>query len=501
MGFRLNWADFPLAHFLTGSRPQPPYVTNGEVGRFFGAIEGLSYELIGRDDWKEQLRSAAKEAAKRLNSKEENLVCGSTSLKELRTLFKNVFDFTYFGFFYDGEIETKDADRYFRTLSEVSGKDGLIFQAYKESYPRVTSEGRSTALPIFFPNQTDRAFNHSLLRKGGVFFWTRNRRRHDTDSHFYCDLNRGMEFVNLAKKTQGSHQQLMYLTHGFSGDLDRPLGLGVANKIVHVSDIHIGTEWWTNNKRHLYSFLNQNCRAGDRVVITGDILNSPNAESLGEFDRILDYSRGITGKDANFVWGNHDVKVWGTIGNRTKILGNRSAPGHNIDHDLSAVFLNYFSSNDFSFARGGVLPETMASALEWRKTTAPQGYSIVASLHHHIRPFATAPSAFYEKLFHALGAKKPLNWTNDFSNMAEFAEHCLETGVNIVLHGHKHYPRYDRFDGEKGPLVIGCGSSVGADVPHPTFNLVWSSPHTSLCKAEAFRWSDDVAGFECIYMG
>ena len=84
----------------------------------------------------------------------------------------------------------------------------------------------------------------------------------------------------------------------------------------------------------------------------------------------------------------------------------------------------------------------------------------------------------YQKLIAALFDNEDVFL--EFENADQFLNWCSDRGVSLILHGHKHRPRYKV--GQEGILVIGCGSSTGVENSPMCYDVVTYDPETA-------RWS------------
>lgn len=266
-------------------------------------------------------------------------------------------------------------------------------------------------------------------------------------------------------------------------------------RILHLSDLHFGSEHAHINAPFLAAELYEAVRIVDRIVITGDLFDTPRESNLAAYQRFAQELHRSSGKDPICIAGNHDSRLYG---NRFGIAGFKATQlaalrwsSHVIDDDISTVFLGVDSSIGGSFARGKVGRAQMARvAAEHRNAMSVRpeirDYLTVALVHHHPYSFETTPSTVYQRVLAAFGASD--EQLMRLKDADEYVSWCARWGVSVILHGHKHKPRYEvRTIVPEGGVAhelpaVGCGSSLGAEgSPMSYVILTW--------KDEQKRWS------------
>lgn len=253
-------------------------------------------------------------------------------------------------------------------------------------------------------------------------------------------------------------------------------------KILHMSDLHFGRAEATRRRAYLKAQLSTILHDIDRVVITGDLFDEPKEAYRAEFDEFRADVEKMTRHELVVVPGNHDVRRKGNqiigIGEEFSQLADLSWDPVEVDDDNQTVFFCFNSAEQGrQWARGGVGVDQLRKV--GTRFLNKQGkdpniahYLKVALVHHHPYPYGNKVPAFADPVYHKL--IKAI-WPNEdhfleFEDSAEFMRWCNDCGVEIVLHGHKHRPR-QLLNNDK-ILVVGCGSTTGAENTPMTYNII-----------------------------
>ena len=97
--------------------------------------------------------------------------------------------------------------------------------------------------------------------------------------------------------------------------------LSTSKKVLHLSDLHFGTQSALENEAYLSAHLASLVPGMSRVVITGDLLQNPERHDFLAFRNFL-ASLMRTGADPVVIPGNHDQKWMGLFGTSLKQLVN-----------------------------------------------------------------------------------------------------------------------------------------------------------------------------------
>lgn len=261
-------------------------------------------------------------------------------------------------------------------------------------------------------------------------------------------------------------------------------------RILHLSDLHIGSEEANRRRRWLKEHLAQELPSIDKVVITGDLFDNPAGELRESFDELRTDIENITGSKLLVIPGNHDVRkkgnALGRFGRNTEHITDLRWSPISIDHKLQTVFFSFNSSESGNFAKGAVserqrLDRSALFDREVRLNSQVKNYIRVALVHHHPYAYNTAPRSTYERVIAAI-------FRNDesfvaFEDAEKFIEWCAARDISLVLHGHKHVPRWIETeipigDETRNLTIVGCGSTTGVGGRPMCYDIIVLDPET-----------------------
>ncbi len=295
-------------------------------------------------------------------------------------------------------------------------------------------------------------------------------------------------------------------------------------KIVHLSDTHLGNDyvfrsllrkrayWNTEDEKLLRNLTDAIRKIGpDYVIHTGDVVNkstSSNFTHAADRLRTLFENGGVDVKRRVLIIpGNHDVKVlagnheyWGRLEGFHHFLKwffdetdyqSRSANFvvTDLERKLWIFCLDSTLKEKYQFAEGEIGQgqwDWFSSQIETLKKVHldHEQFVKIVALHHHPHPIR---SGGQERFMQLLDAGKAI---------AEFKRH----GVNLVLHGHKHFPHVlTEHYGEVGQhhyTVVGAGT---ATCPFPeeqsgegnNFNLIIIKPEANSLGIQRWKANND----------
>jgi UDP-2,3-diacylglucosamine pyrophosphatase LpxH len=268
-------------------------------------------------------------------------------------------------------------------------------------------------------------------------------------------------------------------------------------RLLHISDLHFGTNHALENQALLEAELREVVSKVDRVVITGDLIDSPKPEFAAMFSN---FKNGLThvarGREPIVIPGNHDQRIFGNIGRafeQIALVGSRKVV---VDDDCGMVFVGFNSSERGSFARGKI-PSSQFRALggEYRTLTTARPelkrYLPLVLVHHHPFSFAVPPETWVQRAFRMFGLREETFL--EMVNAGDLHCWCADWDIRTILHGHKHKARYvergvTRSDGTGMNLTaIGCGSSLGAEGSPVSYNLLDWDPAAQRWVASIFE--------------
>lgn len=267
-------------------------------------------------------------------------------------------------------------------------------------------------------------------------------------------------------------------------------------KILHLSDIHIGRPEAMQRcawlKQHLFSILPN----VDRVVVTGDLFDTPSKNLRASFDEFLNDLRRQTSEDVLVIPGNHDVRKKGNaferFGQNFKYVADLEWKRVVPDDNIEAFFFSFNSSEEGNFATGLVSKQqriNVATIYEsfLRSDPRRESYIRIALVHHHPIPYKSRPTALYERLPIKIFGNDELFIA--FNGSEEFLDWCGDRGVSLVLHGHKHIPHLAMKEMSDGSsiTIVGCGSSVGAEDKPMCYDIVTIDSKTKRCSVSFYH--------------
>ena len=233
--------------------------------------------------------------------------------------------------------------------------------------------------------------------------------------------------------------------------------------------------------------LEKKLKLVDRVIITGDLMQSASDSDAEVFLLFKNFLNAICLEDPILIPGNHDQKWNGLIkknhAQMSRLFGQ--FPRVQIEEDLEIVFYCFDSSRDSS-STWGVISTQQLRDIQREYTTKNNrnvslaSYLSIGLLHHHPFSFTEGTSTEIQKLY-KYNEEKLLA----LSNPEIFHDWCARKKISLLMHGHKHVPR--RIQKEitfKEELLdelenftieaIGCGTSLGAEEYPLSYNvLIW----------------------------
>lgn len=268
--------------------------------------------------------------------------------------------------------------------------------------------------------------------------------------------------------------------------------------IAHISDLHFtastdrGDRIWTA----LLDDLKRTDVRVDLVAVTGDLIDSSVADNLGE-NGVVTALRGVKKYLLNdlcpaaevnpqtamlVVPGNHDFRLKGLIWKQSQFdLFYKEFQGYfgtRLFKKLRLCLFTFDSNTPdraLNFATGLVrendLIEHHGQANQIAKDHGEFWLSStrVVLIHHH--PMPIAPTQHREKM--SAGEEFML-----LKNAGLFMEQMVKTKMDLVLHGHRHYPAYSRVsfptsEGGQHAIAIVAAGSVGKHDDYDfSYNLI-----------------------------
>jgi predicted phosphodiesterase len=413
------------------------------------------------DDWTDDVRQAAQNALQSLNRHERSLFLPidliQEHLEQLRPFFT---DYNLYALILpdpDRPRQEEDSFRFFYEAGRSSGSNALILM------PRFDHGRRYSEVLDPFPAL--RTLAESSLRAPLTVFWTRHEQA--------CVLpeREAIPFYRHALLPALVADDIDHVEHL----VDEVRRRSWSSKILHLSDPHFGTAATSRRSTWVKQHIQDQARSMDRVVISGDLFDSPGERARDAFDEFrLDIERQAR-NEIIVVPGNHDVRRKGnaawSFGRNAEYVTDLGWSQIVVDDTLSTIFLCFNSSESGNFAKGAVSDRQrlrVGTLLDRQLARNPESrsYRRIAVVHHHPVCYETQPTALYEQLLRSVFG------TDEhfvaFENSEEFLRWCAARDVSLVLHGHKHVPHLTQViiempDGDRRIDIVGCGSITGAD--------------------------------------
>jgi len=189
----------------------------------------------------------------------------------------------------------------------------------------------------------------------------------------------------------------------------------------------------------------------------------------------LGFSEGSIKHKVHRVLGNHDVFIMGN-----KVLRSTSRDSYGLEeHDPVCIYkkekiivisiCSNETEGDTSFAQGKVGDlQYVKLAKELGKIKDIKNYVCIGVLHHHplqIPKHEDIKKSFIEK------SEKLVEMTMKLQDSNKFLMWCEDWNIQLILHGHKHYPFYQKNDMMH---IVAAGSSTGKQ-KHEDKNKIFMS--------------------------
>lgn len=275
-----------------------------------------------------------------------------------------------------------------------------------------------------------------------------------------------------------------------------------SKRLLHLSDFHFGDHSSDSARGYIKSHFRSFLEGIDRIVVTGDLINTPNPELLDEYFEFRNDVRGMTQHNLIVIPGNHDARPMGNA------IAHLLRPTYQlvaeidwrqivVDDNMKCIFFCFNSNEGGSLARGRISSDQlrrMATAYQQEcaqnKSKNLEAYFKIALIHHHPYRYVTTATALYDRI---------LRWiTRDedaftrLENADLFLEWCANRGISVILHGHKHVPHRIaatiRVNNVAHRLfVIGCGSTTGAEKSSLCYDVLSINPDRNRCAVTFYH--------------
>lgn len=236
--------------------------------------------------------------------------------------------------------------------------------------------------------------------------------------------------------------------------------------ILQLSDIHIGSkEARIRGPRIIQLIRNILSELGNDAIvipiITGDLLESPTDDNIDYLRIFMENFYSLHIQEPVVIWGNHDVRNNGYLGENLKACLNiQSSSGRIIQYDNYRLFIICFNSViEGTLARGFIgEPQFVEIGNQIDRIPNWQEYKKIVALHHHPTP-VMRPDWYAENFFERIFGKY-FERTEELADSEVLLDFVSHRSISAILHGHKHIPRFSKTVNNNIP-ILGCGSSVG----------------------------------------
>lgn len=480
--------------YLTSRSFAAPRVPRQDLEEFLDVfIDNPEQYLIperGFEPWPKQVAEIARRARARLDGSSYNSnIPSERQIGEQNVVNGRVVE--------DLLSELRSEFSYYPLYALAVGQgDGLREKA--ESLARLRLYGN---LLVLIPEQFygERNFNvidpvpsfsvglHAASQWPGFVFWTLN------GASCFCQFDAVDKFVSVLQSVIDDGNERRHPWRGFR-NLDAIIetweewgsSWGTeSRRLLHLSDLHFGTKYATENQPFLNAELRDVVKKVDRVVITGDLFDTPDKHFATEFTTFRDNITYLSGgTEPISITGNHDQRMRGIWGKDYEQVARIGPSRVEVDDKAKMIFICFNSSEGGRLARGEISASQFRSiGAEYRNLLAARSelklYLPIVLVHHHPFSFEAEPEGWLERAMNKI--RFSLEPTLVLKNPEKLYEWCVDWDIKTILHGHKHKARYvEREVSHAGKnmllTAIGCGSSLGAEDSPVSYNLLEWEP-------------------------
>lgn len=492
--FKLDHAN--IMAFVTSRSHGAPRVRRHDLAEFLDALAHDARRYLipepAFEPWPEEIAEVASRAASRLRETRDfddrETLPGLIVERVLEELRSELSDYALFA------------------LAVGAGEN------LRETAKQIASAPMYGQLLVLIPEQdtTNRNFEvldpipafsvalHAAADWPGFVFWTANGASAfaplDGVHELMRELENGMH--------EGRHRRGPFPGYRGTAGFDAVLRRWASDKpsryrrLLHLSDLHFGTDDATENQPLLDAELRDIVKSVDRVVITGDLFDTPNknyATLFTTFKHNITHLAG--GREPIAITGNHDQRMIGLFGDNYKQVALIGSTKIVVDEHCQMIFICFNSSVKGSFARGKITQSQFRHVgAEYRTLMAARPelkeFLPIVLVHHHPFSFDVQPETWVQRALSAIGLRDEAFL--EMVDAEDLHRWCLDWKVKTILHGHKHKARYVEREVERGPermplTAIGCGSSLGAEGSPLSYNMLEWAPDSQRWVASFFE--------------
>lgn len=484
MGARFQLEHANIVAYVTSRSYSAPRVRERDLSEF---LDALRYEarrwLIperGFEPWPEQIAEIASNARSRLSrlreSDDREVLAPATVERVLEELRSEFSDYPVFA------LAVGNGERLRETAHDLARAP-----MYGQLLVLIPEHGTTRRnFEVLDPIPAFSVALHAVADWPGIAFWTATGASAFAPLSDIEELRHQLELASHEGRHRGPFPHFRS-TAAFDAVLrrwseSRP---SRSRRLLHLSDLHFGTTDATENQPLLEAELREVVKSVDRVVITGDLFDTPKNDYATLFTTFRNNITHLAGgREPISITGNHDQRMIGLFGDDYKQVALIGSTKVVIDDECRMIFICFNSSVRGSFARGKITKSQFRQiGAEYRTHTAARpelkDYLPIVLVHHHPFSFDVAPETWVQRALSAVGLRD-----ESFLEMvdAQDLHHwCMDWKVRTILHGHKHKARYVERDVERGGeraalTAIGCGSSLGAEGSPVSYNMLEWDP-------------------------
>lgn len=486
--FKLDHAN--IMAYVTSRSYGAPRVRRRDLSEFLDALafDARRYLIPERDfeSWPEEIAEMASRAATQLRETRDfgdrETLPGQVVERILEGLRSELSDYSLFA------LAVGAGDQLRETAREIAS--ARLYGQLLVLIPEQDMMERN--FEVLDPIPAFSVALHAAADWPGFVFWTSN------GASAFARIENAKELLRELKRGQrdGRHPRGPFPSLRGSAGFDAVLRNWTNSRpsrnrrLLHLSDLHFGTADATENQPLLNAELRDIVKSVDRVVITGDLFDTPNQNYAAMFSA---FKQNIThlagGREPISITGNHDQRMIGLFGANYKQVALIGSTKIVVDEQAQMIFICFNSSEKGSFARGKITASQFKQVgAEYRTLTAARPelkeFLPIVLVHHHPFSFDVQPETWVQRALSAVGLRDEAFL--EMVDAEDLHRWCLDWKVKTILHGHKHKARYVerevKRDSERMRLTaIGCGSSLGAEGSPLSYNLLEWAP-------ESQRW-------------
>lgn len=476
--FRLEHAN--IMAYVTSWASAPPRLLRDDLREFLLmlAYNPREYLIPERhfENWPDEISTVARTALEQVGDQREETVAPASVERVLTPLRSEFADYPLYALAVGGGERLRQQAHQLAELPLYGQMLVLI--------PLPPQEGSQRNFEVLDPVPVFSRALHSLRQWPGFLFWTTSGVSTFASSDAVDELVQELRRVPEEPRARRRPWPEFGNVGRFDDVIRRHASAGRApsRRLLHISDLHFGTNHALENQSLLEAELRDVVKTVDRVVITGDLIDSPKPEYATMFTTFKNNLTHVArGREPIVVPGNHDQRVLGNVGRDFEQVAGMGSRRVVVDDDSEMVFVGFNSSERGSFARGKI-PASQFRSLggEYRTQLAARQelkrYLPLVLVHHHPFSFDVAPETRVQKALRMFGLREESFLA--MVNASDLHTWCADWDIRTILHGHKHKARYversvRRSDQTEVNLTaIGCGSSLGAEGSPVSYNVL-----------------------------